>query len=63
VPIFALSICGFVSNNILLSFKFKLGLHFHTTLFRNKLLKKCQIVELNGQPIAALGKPAKTTYI
>ena len=36
---------------------------FDTTLISKKLLKKWQLIELNGQPITALGKPAKTPYI
>ena len=36
---------------------------FDTTLISKKLLKKWQLVELNGQPISALGKPAKTPFI
>ena len=36
---------------------------FDTTLISKKLLKKWQLIELNGQPISALGKPAKTPFI
>ena len=36
---------------------------FDTTLISKKLLKKWQLIELNGQPISALGKSAKNPYI
>jgi heat shock protein HslJ len=63
MPIFALSICAFESNNNLLSFYSNSDFVYDTTLISKKLLKKWQLVELNGQPISALGKPAKTPYI
>jgi len=36
---------------------------FDTTLISKKLLKKWQLIELNGQAVAAMSKPAKTPYI
>jgi heat shock protein HslJ len=65
LPIFALNIFGFVSANTFLSSHSHSHSDFvyDTTLISKKLLKKWQLVELNGQPISALGKPAKTPYI
>lgn len=34
-----------------------------TTIIHKKLLKKWQLIELNGQSVESMGKPAKTPYI
>ena len=36
---------------------------FDTTLISKKLLKKWQLIELNGLPVDSLGNPAKKPYI